>query len=246
VLLLDHDASRFDRALTTDLEGADDCDHAEASHSGLKHIGGIMKAIHAHMFRALMIGALAVAHAACTSPRVGVFLATAPSMSRGHYVDQAWSDHQRISAGNYSAIEMAKINTRGILDQKGITAVEAAAALRGGLMGSAASQEIMSLNGTGPKARLELAITEMSPGDAFDRIMAAEFGSGLACVQVEGRVVDPETGALLAAFADRRHGTGVIGFRDLLGDSGPKMVSEMLRGTGADLRRELSYQLGTK
>ncbi len=89
------------------------------------------------------------------------------------------------------------------------------------------------------EAVLHIAITEMTPGSAGGRIFAGELGMGHAFVQVEGRLVDLESGKDLVAFADRRRSSGAIGFEDMGGDAGPRLVRRMLKGIAADLVREL-------
>jgi len=188
----------------------------------------------------LLVCAVLTAVCGCATPGQMKFLGDSLGLAKGRYVDQSWSDRVRIQAGGYSAIELARIDTSAILDQKGMTKAEAASLLRESIVESSGSTQVLAFSGAGPKARLELAITEMDPGDALARAFAAELGAGHAYVQVEGRVIDDRTGAFLAAVADRRRGTGVIGLRDTFGSSGPAMVREMIMGAGGDLKRELA------
>ena len=67
----------------------------------------------------------------------------------------------------------------------------------------------------GVGARLELAITEMTPGSSSVRLWAGEFGAGHAFVQVEGQVLYVESGTELATFCDRRRASGAAGLKDV-------------------------------
>ena len=89
------------------------------------------------------------------------------------------------------------------------------------------------------QAKLEIAITEMTPGSAAGRMFAGELGLGHAWVQVEGRVVDIDLNEEVVAFSDRRRHSGAIGFRDIGGDAGPSLVREMLETIAAELVQEL-------
>jgi hypothetical protein len=49
-----------------------------------------------------------------------------------------------------------------------------------------------------------------------------------------------------AFFTDRRRDSGAIGFEDLLGDAGPKLVKRMLDGIATDVVKELSDDLESR
>jgi hypothetical protein len=85
-----------------------------------------------------------------------------------------------------------------------------------------------------------MAITYLTPGNATARILAAELGAGHAFVQVEGKLTDAKTGEEIARFADRRRDSGSIGFEDVGGDAGPRLVERLLKGISADVVKELS------
>jgi hypothetical protein len=86
----------------------------------------------------------------------------------------------------------------------------------------------------------------VDPGGGFARVMAGELGAGHAWVQVEGRVTDPTSGALLAAFADRQRDSGLAGVRDTFGDVGPSLVKERLTAIGRAARLELALSFGCR
>ena len=91
----------------------------------------------------------------------------------------------------------------------------------------------------GAPYRLDLAITHMDPGSAAKRIWAGEFGAGHAMLQIEGKVVDIESGAVMAEFAERRRSSGAIGLEDLGGDAGPHIIEHLASLISADVSHEL-------
>lgn len=182
---------------------------------------------------------LALLLSACSTPRPGGLVRDLEVLGRGHYVDKSWIDVPAMQRADLSTIVLGEIDTSRIFDQKGISTQEGAAALRSGLIRSSDARELLELNGSGGAGRFEVAIVEMSTGDAIARVFAAELGAGHAWVQVDARVVDVDSGQVLAELSDRRRGSGVIGFRDTFGSSGPTMVREMLEKSGRDLRREI-------
>lgn len=202
-----------------------------------------MNVVWRRRFSHLSLAAALVATFGCAaSPKHTTFLSSYASMDSGRFIDGSWADASAIKASNPSAIVLGEIDTSAIRDRKGVTTEDATSALRDALVGRGTGREkVLSLHGDGPVARLEVAITEMTPGDAVARVIAAELGAGHAMIQVDGRVLDSETGKPLAALVDRRRGTGALGLRDTFGSSGPTMVREMLQGVGEDFRRELGF-----
>lgn len=159
-------------------------------------------------------------------------------------IELLWSEHDRIVQGQYKRIVIGRIEAR-VVDSEKVTGEEACKWLRYAVLGKSASSESLVLGGeTGKTAKLDLAITEMTPGSAFARIMAGELGAGHAWLQIEGRVTDEESGVLLLTLADRRRGSGAHGFRDTVGDSGPAMISEGITAIGGSIRRELAREFG--
>jgi hypothetical protein len=154
-----------------------------------------------------------------------------------------WSDHDRIKQGQYKRIAIGRIESR-VVDTEKVTGEQACGWLRSAVLKAGSSETLVVGVPTGKTAKLDLAITEMTPGSAFARIMAGEIGAGHAWVQIEGRVIDEESGVLLASFADRRRKSGAHGFRDVMGDSGPAMVREMIRAIAGGIRSELAHEFG--
>ena len=89
-------------------------------------------------------------------------------------------------------------------------------------------------------AKISLAITYLTPGSVAGRFWAAELGAGHAIVQVDGKVIDAVTGKEIACFEDRQRDSGAIGFEDLGGDAGPRMVKRMLESISVNFVKELS------
>jgi len=182
---------------------------------------------------------------ACTSPlRQTGYLKNYKQLRPGKYLEQLWSDPERIAQGQYRKIVIGRIEAR-VVDTEKVTGEEACNWLRFAVLGNTTLPEALVLGTqTGKIAKLGLAITEMTPGSAFARIMAGELGAGHAWIQIEGRVTDDESGVLLVSFADRRRGSGAHGLRDLAGDSGPAMVREGIAAIGRAIRAELAREFG--
>lgn len=97
--------------------------------------------------------------------------------------------------------------------------------------------------GDNANTKLELAITEINPGNASARMFAGEFGAGHAFVQVEGKLIDTVSGEVLATFVDRRRHSGAAGFQDLGGDSGPALVKALMQEIGKAIINEMKESM---
>jgi hypothetical protein len=177
--------------------------------------------------------------AGCSTPTASGYLADYDRLAEGQFLEEYWSDRSAIRAGGYSTIQLSEVSTDRIEDQKGITASECAELLRSSLVQGSLGNIVASPSGTGRIAQLDVAITNMDPGSAAARIFAGELGAGHAWVQIEGSVVDPKSGEVLASFAERRRSSGAIGFEDVGGDSGPSQVRRMVRDIAIDIRKEI-------
>lgn len=91
-------------------------------------------------------------------------------------------------------------------------------------------------------ATLESAITEMDPGSQFGRWMFGEFGGGNSFLEVEGRIVDIQTHAVLVQFADRRRGAAVF---DIAGGDSQALLQEDLRGIAKGVAMALEKAVRT-
>jgi len=181
---------------------------------------------------------------ACATVKPRGYLENYDQLKSGRYIERFWSDPDKIAQGQYKRIVIGQIEAR-VADSVIITREETCNWLRSAIFrGDISIKHVAFGAETGKKARLDLAITEMTPGSAFARMVAGELGAGHAWVQIEGRVTDEESGVLLVSFADRRRGSGAVGFRDLGGDSGPAMVHEMITAIGFGIRSELDHTFG--
>ncbi len=181
----------------------------------------------------------------CASPaRPTGYLQDYSELKPGQNLDLYWSDRELIKQGQYSGIEIGRIESRVVGSEK-VSEEDACNWLRSAIISNQASSEDLVLGSQSENtANLNLAITEMSPGSAFARIMAGEFGAGHAWVQIEGSVTDQKEGHMLVCFSDRRRASGAIGFRDVGGDSGSAMLQEMINSIGLVIRSELRTEFG--
>jgi len=154
---------------------------------------------------------------ACATVKPRGYLENYDQLKSGRYIERFWSDPDKIAQGQYKRIVIGQIEAR-VADSVIITREETCNWLRSAIFrGDISIKHVAFGAETGKKARLDLTITEMTPGSAFARMVAGELGAGHAWVQIEGRVTDEESGVLLVSFADRRRGSGAVGFRDLGG-----------------------------
>ncbi|MDX2088074.1 MAG: DUF4410 domain-containing protein [Kofleriaceae bacterium] len=195
---------------------------------------------------ALVLAGLAVALAlsGCASaPKPTPFTPPQVALEKGKHVDRVWADAAALAAARVANVALSEIDTRAIADAKGITAAEARETLRGALVAGAGGDVVLRHGLEGSTSRLEVAITELDPGSAAARVFAGELGAGHAWVQVEARLVDPASGAVLAAFVERSRDSGGIGLRDTFGSVGPTLVRELLQRAARDIRDELAIVL---
>jgi hypothetical protein len=62
-------------------------------------------------------------------------------------------------------------------------------------------------------------------------------------VQVEGKLVTVESGETVATFAERRRTSGLVGLKDIEGDSGPDLIRHMIKLISEDIDRQLQLLL---
>ena len=140
----------------------------------------------------------------------------------------------RIERSDAPNFLLGEISVGGIKDHKGVTVTDCVGWLRNDLLNGVVISDIQAA-----KYRLDLAITHMDPGSAAKRLWAGEFGAGHAQLQVEGKVVDIESGEVIAAFAERRRSSGSLGAKDLAGDAGPHIIEHLVGLISADVNSEL-------
>jgi hypothetical protein len=185
----------------------------------------------------VLIGAFALT-ANAASPKATGYLLDYDRLVEGEYLEAYWIDMAVIERTEQPNILLGDIAIKGVKDHKGVTVADCVGWLKNDLLGGA----IVSAD-QGAPYRLELAITHMDPGSAAKRIWAGEFGAGHAMLQIEGKVVDVESGAVIAEFAERRRSSGAIGVEDLGGDAGPHIIEHLVSLISADVSRELLASL---
>ena len=195
----------------------------------------------------IVISSLLIVLAGCASPALKTgYLKDYTRLWKGEYLENYWENKALLNSKEYSKISVEAINIDRIKDEKGVTAEDCRRWLRNALLNATSSLRdnfIFDDTSSEAQARLEIAITEMTPGSAAGRIFAGELGMGHAWVQVEGRVVD-RNGEEVVAFRDRRRSSGAIGFADTGGDAGPGLVAGMLTNIANDLVQELKRSFG--
>ncbi len=168
------------------------------------------------------------------SPKATGYLSDYDRLVEGEYLEAYWIDMAVIQRSKRPNVLLGEIATQEISDHKGVTVADCVGWLKNDLLSGA----VVSAD-QGAPYRLDLAITYMDPGSAAKRILAAEFGAGHALLQIEGKVVDVKTGAVVAEFAERRRSSGGIGLEDLGGDAGPHIIEHLVGLISTDVNSEL-------
>jgi len=177
-------------------------------------------------------GFILTGHAA--APKPSGYLSDYDRLVEGEYLEAFWVDVGQVTRSDAPRILLGRISVEGIMDHKGVTVEDCVGWLRNDLL----KGRIISEDKTA-KYRLDLAITHMDPGSAAKRILAGEFGAGHAQLQVEGKVVNLESDAVVASFAERRRSSGAIGIEDIAGDAGPHIIEHLLNLISTDINDEL-------
>ena len=172
------------------------------------------------------------AHSA--TPKASGYLSDYDRLVEGEYLEAYWVDVGQIKRSNAPRIVLGEISIAGIEDHKGVTVADCVGWLKEDLL----KGHIIS-NSQEAKYRLDLAITHMDPGSAAKRLLAGEIGAGHAQLQIEGKVIDIQSGKVLASFAERRRSSGAIGIEDMAGDAGPHIIEHLVSLISADVNSEL-------
>ena len=167
------------------------------------------------------------------SPKPSGYLSDYSHLSHGDSLEAFWADSAAITPA--SEIVLGEITEPHLKDKKHVTVEECANWLERDVLNHA----LFSNNAPGARYRMDLAITHMDPGSASKRLMAGELGAGHAQVQVEGKVIDTESGKSVAEFAERRSSSGAIGIKDLKGDSGPELIEHLIKLISDDVASEM-------
>lgn len=190
----------------------------------------------------LSLGTMIVLGTGCTTSAVkSDFLSGNAPMHSGKYVENYWS------AGDLTRQSLSRIYVEPIDRSRIQDAPNLAAKTTSEYLEFAINFDIRNLGGwtnadqpEAATARLALAITYFTPGSAAGRMWAAEFGAGHAIIQIEGKLTEATTGKSIACFADRRRDSAAIGFEDLGGDAGPRLIKRMVEAIARDFVKELS------
>jgi hypothetical protein len=180
----------------------------------------------------LMSGFILTGHAA--APKASGYLSDYDRLVEGEYLEAYWVDMAQIKRSTAPRIVLGEISIAGIKDHKGVTVADCVGWLKNDLL----KGRIIS-DSQEAKYRLDLAITHMDPGSAAKRLLAGEFGAGHAQLQMEGKVVDIQSGEIVASFAERRRSSGAIGAEDLAGDAGPHIIEHLVNLISEDINSEL-------
>lgn len=180
----------------------------------------------------VLCGLVSAVHAA--SPKPSGFLSDYDRLVEGEYLEAYWVEMPQVERRAGPRFSLGEISADKIKDHKGVTVSDCVGWLRNDLLGRA----IFSA-GQDARYRLDLAVTYMNPGSAAKRIWAGEFGAGHAKLQIEGKVVDTQSGEVIAAFAERRRSSGSLGAQDLKGDAGPHIIEHLVSLVSADIDSEL-------
>jgi len=197
-----------------------------------------------HKFEFGFFVMIALVGAGCATANKSGFLSEYDRMHSGQHLEHYWSAPE-LKGQTTAKIYVESVDTSRVKNQPGVTVEDAAHWLREAAMSSINKQPGWS-TAEQPEAstsKLVLAITYFTPGSAGGRILAGEFGLGHAFVQVEGRLIESGTNKEIACFSDRRRDSGAVGFEDIAGDAGPKLVNRLLRHIAADVAKELADDL---
>lgn len=167
------------------------------------------------------------------SPKPTGYLSDYDQLSHGQDLEAYWADGAAVEPA--SEILLGQISTEHVKDKKHITVSDCKNWLKRDML----EHTLFASEAADAVYRLDLAITYMDPGSATKRIMAGELGAGHAQIQVEGKVIDIESGQTVASFAEKRSSSGAIGLEDLKGDSGPELIEHLIGLISDDVASEL-------
>jgi len=182
---------------------------------------------------AIFSSLILTAHAA--APRPSGYLSDYDRLVEGEYLEAYWVDVIAIRRSTQPHILLGTISADKVSDHKDVTVAETISWLKNDLLEGA-----IIVGQTDGGYRLDVAITHLDPGSAAKRLLAGEFGAGHAQLQIEGRVIDSQSGRVVASFAERRRSSGAIGVQDLAGDAGPHIIEHLVHLISADISDELT------
>ena len=199
------------------------------------------------MFNKIISGSLALialVSTGCATVNKSGFLSGYDRLHQGQYLESYWSD-AKLTQQTVSKVFVEAIDTSRITDQPTVTLADASNWLKQATVSSIQAQPRWQAiqEPEQSSSKLFLAITYLTPGSAGGRRFAGELGMGHAIVQVEGKLIDSNSGKEVACFADRRRASGAVGLEDLTGDAGPRLVQRILEKIASDSVKELSASL---
>ncbi|MCP4090189.1 MAG: hypothetical protein GY746_10395 [Gammaproteobacteria bacterium] len=186
-------------------------------------------------FAALLVAFSLIGGCASTPTTTSEYLADYERLQPGQYLEKFWSDGDQIQKTDPVVIFLGDVDISQLSDKKDLSVDDAVGWLKLDLE----NRGVVTSKHPNASLRADLAITYMDPGSAAKRMWAGELGAGHAQVQIEGKVIEVESGMLLASFAERRRSSGAIGLKDLDGDAGPGLVQEMIKLISEDVSNEL-------
>jgi hypothetical protein len=183
--------------------------------------------------------------AGCEShPQTSGFLNDSEKMTRGQFVEYWWA------AGKIDRQTLAKIYIEPVDVTRIHDYPEISTAYASNFLAKTVAYRIPATTSykiadqpSDATARLSLAITYMTPGSDAARQLAGELGAGHSVVQVDGKLSDAN-GKDLACFSDRRNDSGSIGFEDLGGDAGQRLVRRTLDSITYRFVKEITNSVG--
>jgi len=195
-------------------------------------IGYVMKRILCVIAAA---GSIIIAGGCASTPTDSGYLSNYSELQQGKYLEKQLAHTDGIKKTANPKIMLGSISVDKISDKKDVSVKDCVAWLTTGLE----KEGMISAKNSKAELRMDLAITDMSPGSAANRILAGELGAGHAHVQIEGRVVDIKSGKVLFSFADKQGSSGEIGLDDLGGDAGASLVEQMIVKISKNINKEI-------
>lgn len=163
------------------------------------------------------------------------YLSDYSRLQPGDHLERYWVDTNLVKKSEPPNIVLGTISAPGITDHEDVTVADCITWLTTGLLAGTA----ISDSNPDARYRLDVAITFMDPGSASERILAGEFGAGEARLQTEGKIIDLETGQLVAAFVEPQHTSGALGLGDIVGDSETGLIEVLIRALSKNVNNEL-------
>jgi len=193
----------------------------------------------------ILVGLLTVTQIlGCATVERSAYLKSDIPFQKGEFVEKYYKDPNfkitdypevLIQMDSYDVVNDTKtVDLRSLKDYlKTITRVELK---NSGIFEKVSDVEDDAKQISSKKLICTLAITRLDPGSRAMRWMFGELGAGHTHVQVEGKLIDYETGKELFAFADHRAGAAVL---DITGGDPTTYIREDITNIVAGLVKTL-------